>query len=97
MKQITEQEIAIEMSKPVIAAVTLLEWMLIMGFIDHIFKDDELVTKAFSTKEDFEAVSKICKELRRQVFPEEKDAIGRLQEKLQIKPKKIITKPSLIV
>jgi len=93
MNEITEELIKQEMQKMIGGALTTMEWFLVFSFLDMAMNKDEM----FASKEDMEALMKTVKRLHDQVFPPAKEAIVELEEKLAVKPKKIFTKPDLIL
>ena len=90
-EEINEELIQQEMIKLHGGALTALEWFLVFGFIDQAMAKNRM----FSTKEDKKALSVVVKRLHDQIFPARKEET--LEEKLKVKPKKLITKPDLIL
>jgi len=89
----TDQEMKIEMSKPIIVGLNALEWYLLLAFLDYATTKDEM----FSSLDDAAAIEKTCKVIHSQVFKDASDVGGKLADILAIKPKKLIVKPDLIV
>jgi hypothetical protein len=85
-----------KMSAPIGVALLPLEFFLLLGFIDNVMKDDELVKLAFKSEEDFKAIQKICENIHRQAFPEVKDNTAEI---IMMPEKKLITPkgPSIII
>lgn len=93
-----EDQAILEMQKPVGVALMPLEWFVLLAFFDHLSKKDQNVLESiFSSQEDFNSIMKVCETIHRQAFPPKKDNLEALAETLEIKPKKIITKPDLVL
>jgi hypothetical protein len=86
----TEQEMIAEMEKPVMVALNGLNWFLVLSLFDQVLKMDNV----FATEQDREASRETFKSIHNQVFNKEDKSLIDL---LSVKPKKIITKPDLIV
>lgn len=94
----TEDQAILEMQKPVGVALMPLEWFVLLSFFDFIAKlDEDVINSIFSSKEDFESVMKVASTIHNQAFPPKKDNLEELAKTLEIKPKKLITKPDLIL
>lgn len=93
MDEINEELIQIEMQKQKGGALTAIEWFLLFSFVDQAMAKDGM----FATPQDRDALSKTVSRLHDQIFPKPKEYREELAEKLAVKPKKIITKPDLIV
>lgn len=93
MDEINEELIQIEMQKPIGGALTALEWFLLFTFIDHALQKDDM----FASDQDRGSLGITVKRLHDQIFPPKKDESEAFAEKLAVKPKKLITKPDLIV
>ena len=89
----TEEEMKLEMQKPIIVAATGLEWFLLLSFVDMAMTKDEM----FSSEEDRNNLSILAKRLHDQAFPMAEDNVQGLAKVLEIKPKKLIVKPDLIL
>lgn len=93
-----EDQAILEMQKPVGVALMPLEWFVLLAFFDHLGKlDQDKLNLIFSSKEDFDGVMKVAETIHRQAFPPKKDNLEALAETLEIKPKKLITKPDLVL
>ena len=86
----TEQEMQAEMEKPIFVALHGLNWFLVLSLFEQVLNKDEI----FSTNQDREAAREIFKSIHNQVFNKEDKSLVDL---LSIKPKKLITKPDLIL
>ncbi len=93
MNEITEELIQQEMAKLIGGALTALEWFLVLSFINQAMNKDEM----FVNEEDRIALSNVVKRLHDQIFPAPKSDAEILEEKLTVKPKKLITKPDIII
>ena len=93
MEAITEEVIQQEMAKLHGGALTTLEWFLVFSFIDQAITKDEM----FANEDDKTALSAVVKRLHDQIFPAPKTDTEMLEEKLAVKPKKLITKPDIIL
>jgi hypothetical protein len=91
MDEINEELIQQEMAKLHGGALTALEWFLVFSFIDQAMAKN----KMFAKKEDKIALANVVKRLHDQIFPAPK--VETLEDKLKVKPKKIITKPDIIL
>lgn len=93
-----EDQTILEMQKPVGVALMPLEWFVVLAFFDHLctLEEDKLIG-IFSTQEDFNSIMKIARTIHDQAFPQKKDNLEELAKALEIKPKKIITKPDLVL
>ena len=85
-----EQEMKIEMEKPIMVALHGLNWFLVLSLFEQVLKMDDV----FSTEQDREASRTIFSSIHNQVFNKEDKS---LIDMLTVKPKKLITKPDLIV
>jgi hypothetical protein len=86
----TEQEMAAEMEKPIYVAMHGLNWFLLLSLFERVLTMDDV----FSTEQDREACRAIFKTVHNQAFNKEDKTLADI---LTIKPKKLITKPDLIV
>jgi hypothetical protein len=86
----TEQEMQAEMEKPIFVALHGLNWFLVLSLFEQVLNKDDI----FSTTQDREAAREIFKSIHNQVFNKEDKSLVDL---LSIKPKKLITKPDLIL
>lgn len=86
----TEQEMKAEMEKPIYVAMHGLNWFLLLSLFERVLDMDGV----FSTEQDREACRAMFKTIHNQAFNKEDKQLADL---LTIKPKKIITKPDLIV
>lgn len=86
----TENEMKAEMEKPIMVALHGLNWFLVLSLFERVLAMDDV----FSTSQDREASREIFKSIHNQVFNKEDKSLIDL---LSIKPKKLITKPDLIV
>jgi hypothetical protein len=86
----TEQEMQAEMEKPIFVALHGLNWFLVLSLFEQVLNKDDI----FSTNQDREAAREIFKSIHNQVFNKEDKSLVDL---LSIKPKKLITKPDLIL
>lgn len=86
----TEQEIQQEMAKPVYVAMTGLQWFLVLSLFEKVLSMDNV----FATEQDREASRETFKTIHNQAFNKEDKALADI---LTIKPKKLITKPDLIL
>lgn len=86
----TENEMIAEMDKPVMVALSGLNWFLVLSLFEQVLNKDDI----FATEQDREASRNTFKSIHNQVFNKEDKSLIDL---LSIKPKKLITKPDLIV
>lgn len=86
----TEQEMITEMDKPIMVALSGLNWFLVLALFEQVLNADNI----FATEQDREASRNTFKSIHNQVFNKEDKSLIDL---LSIKPKKLITKPDLIV
>jgi hypothetical protein len=86
----TEQEIIAEMEKPIYVAMHGLNWFLVLSLFERVLSMDGV----FSTDQDREACREIFKTMHNQAFNKEDKQLADI---LTIKPKKLITKPDLIL
>lgn len=86
----TEQEMAAEMEKPIYVALHGLNWFLLLSLFERVLIMDDV----FSTEQDRESSRALFKTIHNQVFNKEDKQLADL---LTIKPKKLITKPDLIL
>lgn len=86
----TENEIKEEMAKPVYVAITGLQWFLVLSLFEKVLGMDNV----FATEQDREACRETFKTIHNQAFNKEDKSLADL---LTIKPKKIMTKPDLIL
>lgn len=86
----TEQEMAAEMEKPIYVALHGLNWFLLLSLFERVLTMDDV----FSTEQDREASRAMFQTIHNQVFNKEDKQLADL---LTIKPKKLITKPDLIL
>jgi hypothetical protein len=87
---VTEQEMAAEMEKPIYVAMHGLNWFLVLSLFERVLDMDDV----FSTEQDREACRAIFKTVHNQAFNKEDKTLADI---LTIKPKKLITKPDLLV
>lgn len=85
-----EQQMQDEMAKPIFVAMNGLNWFLLLSLFEQVLNKDDV----FSTQQDREASREIFKTIHNQVFNKEDKSFADL---VDIKPKKLITKPDLIV
>lgn len=85
-----EQEMQAEMNKPIMVALNGLNWFLVLSLFESILNKDNI----FATEQDREASRQTFKSIHNQVFNKEDK---NLVDMLTIKPKKLITKPDLIL
>lgn len=86
----TEEEIKAEIAKPIMVALPGLSWFLVLSLFEQVLKMDGV----FSTEQDRESCRDTFSSIHNQAFCKEDKA---LIDMLTIKPKKLITKPNLIV
>jgi len=86
----TENEMQEEMEKPIYVAMKGLQWFLLLSLFERVLSMDDV----FATEQDREASREIFKTIHNQVFNKEDKSLADI---LTIKPKKLITKPDLIV
>ena len=86
----TEQEMQAEMEKPIFVALHGLNWFLVLSLFEQVLNKDDI----FSTNQDRESAREIFRSIHNQVFNKEDKSLVDL---LSIKPKKLITKPDLIL
>jgi hypothetical protein len=86
----TEQEMAAEMEKPIYVAMHGLNWFLLLSLFEKVLTMDDV----FSTEQDRESCRAIFKTVHNQAFNKEDKTLADI---LTIKPKKLITKPDLIL
>jgi hypothetical protein len=86
----TEQEMIAEMEKPIYVAMHGLNWFLVLSLFERVLSMDGV----FSTDQDREACREIFKTMHNQAFNKEDKQLADI---LTIKPKKLITKPDLIL
>ena len=86
----TEQEMIAEMEKPIYVAMHGLNWFLVLSLFERVLNMDGV----FSTDQDREACREIFKTMHNQAFNKEDKQLADI---LTIKPKKLITKPDLIL
>ena len=86
----TEQEMKAEMEKPIMVALNGLNWFLVLSLFEQVLKMDNV----FATEQDREASRETFKSIHNQVFNKEDKS---LIDMLTVKPKKLITKPDLIL
>jgi hypothetical protein len=91
MDEINEELIQQEMAKLHGGALTALEWFLVFSFIDQAMAKDEM----FAKEEDKTALAVVVKRLHEQIFPAPKEET--LEDKLKVKPKKLIVNPDIII
>jgi hypothetical protein len=87
---LTESEMHQEMSKPIFVAMPGLQWFLLLALFEQVLKMDNV----FATEQDRESCRDIFKTIHNQSLNKEDKS---LIDMLSLKPKKIITKPDLIV
>ena len=85
-----ENEMKAEMEKPIMVALHGLNWFLVLSLFEQVLKMDDV----FVTEQDREASRQIFSSIHNQVFNKEDKS---LIDMLTVKPKKLITKPDLIV
>ena len=86
----TDQEMQEEMAKPIYVAMTGLQWFLVLSLFEKVLAMDNV----FATEQDREASREIFKTMHNQAFNKEDKSLADL---LTIKPKKLITKPDIIL
>ena len=86
----TEEEMKAEMSKPIYVAMQGLNWFLILSLFEKVLNMDNV----FATEQDREASRETFKTIHNQVFNKEDKSLADI---LTIKPKKLITKPDIIL
>lgn len=86
----TQEEMETEMAKPIYVAMNGLNWFLVLSLFERVLNMDSV----FSTEQDREVSRETFKTIHNQVFQKEDKSLADL---LTIKPKKLITKPDLIV
>lgn len=86
----TENEMQAEMEKPIYVAMVGLNWFLILSLFEKVLAMDDV----FKTEQDREASREIFKTIHNQAFNKEDKSLADL---LTIKPKKLVTKPDLIL
>jgi len=86
----TQEEMEKEMSKPIMVAMSGLNWFLLLSLFEQVLNKDDV----FATEQDREASRETFKTIHNQVFQKEDKALIDL---LSVKPKKLILKPDLIV
>jgi hypothetical protein len=86
----TEQEMQAEMEKPIYVALHGLNWFLLLSLFEQVLNKDDI----FSTTQDRESAREIFRSIHNQAFNKEDKSLVDL---LSIKPKKLITKPDLIL
>ena len=86
----TEAEMHQEMTKPVFVALQGLQWFLVLSLFEKVLAMDNV----FSTEQDRESSREIFKTMYNQTLNKEDKSFADL---VDIKPKKLITKPDLIV
>jgi hypothetical protein len=86
----TEQEMIAEMEKPIYVAMHGLNWFLVLSLFERVLSMDGV----FSTEQDRESCREIFKTMHNQAFNKEDKQLADI---LTIKPKKLITKPDLIL
>ena len=79
-----------EMEKPIYVALHGLNWFLVLSLFERVLNMEEV----FATEQDREACREIFKTMHNQAFNKEDKQLADI---LTIKPKKLITKPDLIV
>ena len=86
----TEAEMHQELTKPVFVALQGLQWFLVLSLFEKVLAMDNV----FSTEQDRESSREIFKTMYNQTLNKEDKSFADL---VDIKPKKLITKPDLIV
>ena len=86
----TQQEMELEMAKPIMVAMHGPNWFLVLSLFESVLNKDDV----FATEQDREASREIFKSIHNQVFNKEDKSLLDL---LTIKPKKILKGPALIV
>jgi hypothetical protein len=86
----TENEMKAEMEKPIMVAMHGLNWFLVLSLFEQVLNMDDV----FSNEQDRDACRQIFSSIHNQVFNKEDKS---LMDMLTIKPKKLITKPDLIL
>ena len=81
---------AAEMEKPIYVAMHGLNWFLVLSLFERVLSMDGV----FSTDQDKEACREIFKTMHNQAFNKKDKTLADI---LTIKPKKLITKPDLIL
>ena len=86
----TEQEMKDEMSKPIMVGMSCLNWFLMLSLFEQVLNKDD----TFASEQDREACRGIFKTIYNQSLNKEDQSLIDL---LSLKPKKLFTKPDLIV
>jgi hypothetical protein len=86
----TPEEMEKEMAKPVYVAMSGLQWYLLLALFEQVLGKDDI----FATEQDREACRETFKTIHNQAFNKEDKSLADI---LTIKPKKIITKPDIIL
>ncbi len=79
-----------EMEKPVMVALHSLNWFLVLSLFEQVLKMDNV----FATEHDREVSRETFKSIHNQVFNKKDKSLIDL---LSVSPKKLITKPDLII
>lgn len=87
---LSKEEMESEMKKPVYVALEGIKWFLVLSLFEQVLNKDDI----FATEQDREASREIFRSIHNQAFNKEDTALVDL---LAIKPKKLITKPDLIL
>ena len=96
-------ELESKMLKQVGVSLESLNWFILTGFLKSIVEDPEKVKLLFNSAEDVDVIESILAKIVNQYAPGLQKSINDEEDKLdletllKIPPKKIITKPSLIV
>ena len=86
----TKEEMEAEMAKPIYVAMDGLSWFLVLSLFEKVLSMDDV----FSTEQDREASRKMFQTMHNQAFNKEDKQLADI---LTIKPKKLITKPDIIL
>lgn len=87
---LTESEMHDEMRKPIYVAMGGLQWFLLLALFEQVLDMDNV----FASEQDREASREIFKTIHNQSLNKEDKNLADI---LTIKPKKLITKPDLIL
>lgn len=85
-----DEEMMKEMDKPVFVALKGLQWFLVLSLFESVLNKDGI----FSTEQDRESCRELFKSIHNQAFNKEDKNFADI---LEIRPKKLITNPDLIV
>jgi hypothetical protein len=89
----TYQDMTDELKRPIGGALTGMEWFILFTFIEQSIQRDE----TFATIDDAKAMQLIATRLHDQIFPPKRDNLEEFADVVMLKPKKLITKPDIIL